>query len=229
MSRIAIAALLSVVLLVPASSVMAQGRADRDRMPAGVAREVNWDAVPLEDAVEFLRDATTLNISVNWKAIELAGIDRATPVTLHLRDVPVRKLIDFMLIEAGPGALDWYLADGIVRITTQAEADKQMVTRVYPVEELLVTVPDFEGPKLNLERSGGGEGGGSSGGIVQGNSNGQDEAKTRVERADDLVAMITSTVRPDVWRDNGGTASIRFYDGKLIVTAPRSVHGKLGF
>jgi hypothetical protein len=31
-----------------------------------------------------------------------------------------------------------------------------------------------------------------------------------------------------VWRQNGGPASIRFFNGTLIVTAPRSVHEAIG-
>ena len=39
--------------------------------------------------------------------------------------------------------------------------------------------------------------------------------------------MITDTVRPEVWKVNGGNATINFYRGHLIVTAPRSVHEML--
>jgi hypothetical protein len=40
--------------------------------------------------------------------------------------------------------------------------------------------------------------------------------------------MIRETIRPEIWRENGGTASIRYYNGHLVVTAPRSVHEALG-
>ena len=40
--------------------------------------------------------------------------------------------------------------------------------------------------------------------------------------------MIRETIRPDVWREAGGPASIRYYNGNLIVTAPRSVQEALG-
>jgi hypothetical protein len=40
--------------------------------------------------------------------------------------------------------------------------------------------------------------------------------------------MIRETVRPEIWRENGGAASIRFYNGNLIVTAPRSVQEAIG-
>ena len=34
-------------------------------------------------------------------------------------------------------------------------------------------------------------------------------------------------LQPDIWQINGGTATIRFFNGSLIVTAPRSVHEAL--
>jgi hypothetical protein len=61
------------------------------------------------------------------------------------------------------------------------------------------------------------------------NKTGKDEkTKTKTERAEELVTMIRDTVYPDVWRENGGPASIRYYNGNLIVTASRSVHEALG-
>jgi hypothetical protein len=96
-------------------------------------------------------------------------------------------------------------------------------------------VPDFEGPTFNLQNQSnqtsgqGGGGGGSSqslfgGGNGSGSGGTQETAASKAQRADDLVKLIRDTVRPDVWRENGGVASIRYFNGHLIVTAPRSVH-----
>ena len=43
---------------------------------------------------------------------------------------------------------------------------------------------------------------------------------TRADRAQALVDVITSTIQPEIWQANGGTAAIRFFNGSLIVTAP---------
>ena len=56
----------------------------------------------------------------------------------------------------------------------------------------------------------------------------RDPGKTRDERGDELVTLITETVRPEIWAVNGGTATIRYFRGSLVVTAPRSVHEALG-
>jgi hypothetical protein len=215
--------------------------------------EVNFTNVALKDGVDFLRDVTAANIHVNWRAIEIAGIAQDTNVNMHLRNVSLRKALTLLLSEAagGTNTLAFYSDQGVIEITTKDVADHDMFTRVYPVEDLVMEIPDFtDAPDLSLLATqtgntgggatggtggingggssfGGGGGGGNS--IFGGNSNGNTQkTKTREERGQDLVALIRDVVYPDIWRENGGPASIRYFNGKLIVTAPRSVHEALG-
>lgn len=216
--------------------------------------EVKFDNVALKDAIDFFRDVTGANIHVNWRAIETAGVGQDTNVQMHLREVSLRKALNLLLSDAGAGvALTYYVDQGVIEVTTRELADKDMFTRVYPVQDLIVEVPDFtDAPDLSLlmqqagqSGQGGGSGGGGGGGGYgggggggagggqqlfgnQGNGQNEEKTKTRQERADDLVALIRETVYPDIWRENGGPASIRYYSGNLVVTAPRSVHEALG-
>jgi hypothetical protein len=199
--------------------------------------QVNFQGVALSDAFDYIRDVTQANIHVDWKSLEAAGVDKGTVVNIRLRDVPVRKLLNLLLNEAGGqgGALLTYYADeGVIEITTREVADKQMITKVYPIEDLIVEIPDFVGPDLNITQNnqgGGGRGGGGSGGqsvVQQNNTQDRDKQMTRAERAQQLIDVIQETIQPEIWRTNGGTAAIRFFNGSLIVTAPRSVHEALG-
>ena len=63
---------------------------------------------------------------------------------------------------------------------------------------------------------------------ASGSGSNSDKTMTRTDRAQALVDVITSTIQPEIWQANGGTAAIRFFNGSLIVTAPRSVHEALG-
>ena len=72
--------------------------------------------------------------------------------------------------------------------------------------------------------SGGGGGGGTGGGGGNGDTT---DGKSKQERADDLVSLITTTIRTEVWQVNGGRATIAFFNGNLVVNAPRSVHDLL--
>lgn len=197
--------------------------------------ELRFTEIPLGDAIDHVREATGANIHVNWRALELLNVTREMPTSLSLRDVTARRALKALLDETGVGDfLTYYVDEGVIEVTTVEVADRKLITRVYPVEDLVVEVPNFAGPTFNLQQSnttsGGGGGGGSGGGsLLQGgeNTQGQEET-TKGQRADGLVKLITETVRPEVWRENGGTASVRYFNGHLIVTAPRSVHEALG-
>jgi hypothetical protein len=195
-----------------------------------VLPELNFTGVTLADAIDFMRDVSGANMHVNWPALEAAGIGKDTTINLRLRNVSLRKVLQLTLREAGAGdLLSFYIDDGIIEITTKELADEEMFTRVYPVDDLIMEVPDFVGPDFNIQgTSVGGSGGG--GGLFGGDAGGQDDGqtKTRLERAEELIEIIQAVIEPDVWDVNGGRAAIRFFNGALIVTAPRSVHEALG-
>ena len=237
--NLALAGLLAIPLavprLLPAASTVAS-RARRSVLDQ-VIPDVKFTNVALKDALEFLRDVTGANIHVNWKAIEAAGVSQDTNVNMRLRDVQFRKALGLLLNEAGSGtALTYYFDQNVLEVTTRELADKDMFTRVYSVEDLVLDVPDFvDAPDLSLvatSTGGSGGGGGGGGGGIFGNNNStsttDDKHKTKIERGEDLVTLVRETVYPDVWRENGGSASIRYFNGKLIVTAPRSVQEAIG-
>lgn len=188
---------------------------------------LSFDGVTLADALEFLRDVSGANLHVNWPALETIGVSKDTPVNLRLRTVTLRKVLSLLLQEAGSGTLTFFVDDGVIHVTTLELADRDMLTRVYPIQDLILEVPDFEGPTLSLQTGSGGGGGGQGFNAGQG-SREEDEPPTRQERAEQIIELITAVIRPEVWQVNGGTSAIRFWNGNLIVTAPRSVHEALG-
>ncbi len=200
---------------------------------------IKLDSVAFKDALDFVQDLSGANLHVNWAALQAAGVTKDAVVDLHLRGVPLRKVLNLILSEAAAGnaVLTYYIDDNVIEITTLELADKVLITMVYPVDDLLMDVPDFtDAPKFDLTQSqgsggttvgggGGGGGGSSSGSLFGGGGGGGEDTKgpTRAERAQQLVDLITSVVRPEIWQANGGPASIRFFNGSLIITAPRSV------
>jgi hypothetical protein len=75
----------------------------------------------------------------------------------------------------------------------------------------------------------GGGGGGGGGGGVFGEPGDEPERMSEEEKIAQIVDLILETVEPDAWIDNGGdAASIRFYQGVIIVRAPDYVHRQIG-
>jgi hypothetical protein len=205
---------------------------------------VNFSNVPFKDAIDFLRDVSGSNIHVNWKAIEAAGITPDTAINIKLRQVLLQKVLGLLLSEASGGMeLAFYIDDGVIEITTREIADNTMYTVIYPVRDLLVEPPQFiEPPQFDLSYAssrgqaggsgsrGSSSGGGSPGLIANGANLNQQQNQPRDKdaKANALVDLIVTTISPSSWVPNGGKATIRFFDGYLIVTAPRSVHEMIG-
>jgi hypothetical protein len=52
---------------------------------------------------------------------------------------------------------------------------------------------------------------------------------TEFERAQQIVNIITETIEPEAWEVNGGSyATIRYYQGTLIVRAPDFIQRQIG-
>src|SRR5688572_4661606 len=131
--------------------------------------EMRFDGVALADAIDFLRDVTAANIVVNWRALEGAGVTRDTLVNLQLRNVSLKKALSLVLSEASAGeGVTWTVDSGVIEVTTTELANAKVYTRVYPVGDLLMEIPNFtNAPNFSLDQnqaSGGGGGGGGGGG-----------------------------------------------------------------
>ena len=250
-TRAAVVAMLSAAALVGGPIVSSPARADP---PTGAQNEranraprhaldrplpqVQFNASALSDVIEFLADASGANFSVDWKALDAAHVAKDTPITLKMSgSVPLHKVLRMVLKQAtSDAALTYFVDDGVIEVTTQEAEDKVLITKTYGIQDLLFEAPDYGGgPQLDLQsatqgNSGGGGGGGGGGGqsLFSGQGNQQNQtATTQKDRADEIIKLITDTVKPELWQVNGGTATISFYRGMLIVNAPRSIHDLL--
>jgi hypothetical protein len=183
--------------------------------------------VPLGDALDFLRDVAGVNITVDWNALQAVNITRNTQINLNLHDVTAAKVLSLILEEAAPGdVLTYSIDENVVEITTRAIADAKLITVVYDVVDLLQPNDVFNYQITNIAGGSAQVGNGSGSSTLTVNNGGQ--TKTVDQKARDLIKLIETVVRPEIWRDNGGTASMDYWNGNLIVTAPRSVQEAIG-
>lgn len=170
-----------------------------------VLPEARFDNIAFVEVIEFLRDVSGVNIVVNWRAMEAAGIDRATPVTIRLRDVPFEQLLRQILRDVGGGAVQLHssVEGQVLTITTQEEAAADARAVLYDVTDLLVN---------------------SAGAPLGGAEFNQ--------RMDELTDLIRWTVAWDSWRDLGGSSgvgSLRKFNNKLIITQTPSNHKQIEY
>lgn len=116
-----------------AEPVVCAGEA-RIRAALGVEIEKRgWSFVetPLRDVVAHIKDGLGVPIALDMQALENAGIDLETPVTL---DAPAGSTVRSALRRIlHPLSLTWMVRDECLLITTQDTAAENLAVRLYPL------------------------------------------------------------------------------------------------
>ncbi len=208
------------------------GQSETDRLvrqKLGVrVPKLDFNEIKFENVVEFLRDISGLSLHVKWNALQAAGIDKTTPVTVQLRDVTFEKALRVILDDVGGvNPLSYILDDGVITISTKEDLSRRTVTRVYDIRDLIFRVPNFPGPRIELSDICGASGNNtssSSNGSIFGNDTGdnnrtgEDNLIPRSELINNIITLIKETVDPNSWRPTGEIGAIRELHGQLVVT-----------
>ncbi len=200
----------------------------------------------LADVLQFIQTVTNVNMDVDWDQLQDIGVEKETKLTLELREVTARTVLDRILQKASKDEFSrasWAVQDGVVVISSEAALRKKTFIVIYDVRDLLFQIPDFgQVPQLDLNSvlsqggsaggSGGGGGGGGNSNLFQdtGNQNQQNGPLTQNERdqLDRLKEIIQTNVDFSGWKDNGGeTGVIQELNGNLIITNTARNHREI--
>lgn len=194
----------------------------------------------LEDVLAFVGTVTNLNIDIDWDSLAQIGIERDKEITLELREVPVRVVLERILEKAQPDAFSkagWAVNDGVLVVAADEALRKNTFVVIYDIRDLLFQIPDFpDAPQLDLDQVlNQGRGGGGGGGSVFGGDTGETEGvgPTEEELMERILEILQTNVDFEGWRDNGGdTGVIQELNGNLIITNTaknhREIQGLLG-
>lgn len=117
----------------------------------------NFIDLPLGEAIRTLRESQDIPIIIDTVALEDNGLSVEDPVTIELNNVSLRSFLRLMLRQLD---LTYLIKDEVMQITTPERAEENLVTKVYPVGDLVVPIVQLGGGG-----QGGGIGGGQGGGI----------------------------------------------------------------
>jgi hypothetical protein len=86
--------------------------------------EVHFDKVALEDVISFLRDVSSCDIKVDWRALQAAGITKDKPITVQTRDATFAQVLQKILDQADNGGAKaiFTVKDGAIVITVATTA-----------------------------------------------------------------------------------------------------------
>jgi hypothetical protein len=188
----------------------------------------------LEDVVQFIRDFTSADIEPAWADSRYAdGLDRDRLVSVRVDGVSALTFIEKVLEKAsdGFGTNSWQLSPtGTLEIGPKSRLNRHRRVEVYDINDLLLVLPRYEEvPEIDLNsvlQSSQGGGGGQSPFREQDNQ--RPELPTKEERAKEIIDILIALVEPEQWEDNGGDgASLRYWQGHVIVNAPDYIHRQI--
>lgn len=97
---------------------------------------------PLAEVIQYLEDYHKIQIEMDGKALEDAGLATDTPITRQLQNISLRSALRLILKELD---LTYVIDDEVLMITTVDAAQDRLTTRVYPVADLVVPIQSMGG------------------------------------------------------------------------------------
>jgi hypothetical protein len=138
-------------------------------------KETNMEFIetPLADVIGYLSALHGIEIQLDTRALDGVGIGSDTPITRELKGVSLRSALRLMLKDLD---LTYVVKDEVLQITTPEEAEANLVTKVYPVGDLVLPISNQAGANPfmlggglgGMGGFGGGLGGGGGGGFCMG-------------------------------------------------------------
>lgn len=99
--------------------------------------ELDFAEQPLADVVEYLKQRHDIEIQLDEKALQDAGVGSDTPVTRSIKGITLRSALKLILSELD---LTYIIRNEVLMITSKTEAEGMLSTRVYPVADLVVPI-----------------------------------------------------------------------------------------
>jgi hypothetical protein len=222
-------------------------------MLAKKVESIDWVDNTLEEALDWLREQGNRKVNVipRWNHLSAEGVGLDTPVTLKLYETTVADVLNEMLLQiSDTGQLTFHGLGNKLTISTRADFDTKLYTRVYDVTDILLRIPDFgeTAPAVNMQNAQQTSGGGGGQSVFQGGSSGQEQtrggeqAERRLEeRLLEFGQQIQQIIEPTSWNlagtanagaaiaagAGGGQGRLRVFGNSLIITNTIEVHEKI--
>ncbi len=202
---------------------------------------VDFLQTPFNEVVQQLAKSQNVNIIVNWNDLARAGVKRDVPIDLSLpREISLKKVLTEALEQAGGGNTDlgFEISENAVNIGTQQALDRETVTKVYDISDLLMEVPHFtDAPMVDLRQATPKPKKVSEDQAIPWKYGDDDDDEEEMNpdhdaRVKKIIELLEDTVDPDSWRSRGGSVGqIKEINGQLVVTqnaaAQRQIVGLL--
>jgi type II secretory pathway component GspD/PulD (secretin) len=119
-----------ILLLIAFAAMVSAGTDDLPtRLQARQAR-VRFDQCQLSDALAITGESIHANVEVDWAALQAASVHQDAQVSMDFNNVSAATTLDVICRLVGGGS-SWFVQDGLIRVTTQDQLDKQGGVKPY--------------------------------------------------------------------------------------------------
>lgn len=152
----------------------------------GKSLSLSFQNTPLTEVVGSFARQLAINVVIDNESLTEEGIPTDTPVTLQLKQVTGRSALELLL---QPLQLSAVIENEVLLVTTAAKEKEKLVTRTYPVSDLIGPNEDYQSLIRMLESS-------TSGQWLS--SHGEGGTMTELQTAGSLVVRQTPAVQTQV-------------------------------
>ena len=235
---------IALLLLTITTSALAERRVQSDAELLGALvytdMSVQFEGETAQVVLSHIKDELGVLMQIYWETEHTEGFERNFPVHLTLKDQPALVVLEQILEQIGDTEdSTWQIRDAVIEVGFKTRFAKRRAQRlvVYPIDDLLFEIRDFNNsPQMGTGGSGNGGGSGGSGGGQGGNNGGfnfgtpsaDPERLSKEERIEKIIELIKRFVEPEQWDDAGGECTIDTYNETLLIRAPNFVHRQIG-
>ena len=229
----------SLISIITSPVTHAQQRDDRRlTMNQRLAREVSVDITdePLVDVLAEWSRTNDIQLVVDWRGLRDVGVERADTLTLQLRSVSAGHTLELILQAVQPEpvgdeAIFAQAFDRYVEVLPKRTANRRPEVYVYDIRALILPEHDNFGaaPRFDLESAlSDSTGQSGDGSIFQDDDPDEHKRLTPRQRAERIMDALQEHIEPAIWEANGGdVATMRYFDGQLIIRAPGYVQAQV--
>ncbi len=210
--------------------------------------DADYDRIDFERVIDDLRERFNLNIHVSWAQLEKIGVRRDERIEVKLKQVSLATLLDIVLGEVSDslGPLNYIVNNGILTISGGELTREPTLLRMYDVTDLIesgyairrfantpvlgleLTGREFIGGEIRRVGGSGGGGPGGGGGQIFGDAEDAPDRRGEMERIQEIIDLLMTSVEPDTWVDYGGeTGSILAFESTLLIRHTLRVHQEI--
>jgi len=189
--------------------------------------DLNVSDVSLTNVIVYLAEASGVTIVMDPHIQADTGIDPASePVTLNVKSLTLEQLLTMIL----PSEMGWRVDEDHVVVSSREKANP-LKTITYPIQHLVAEIPNFDNaPKMEMGNVSADTGsGGSASPLFPDQITDVTDTTPPQDKIKDLIIRFVKSTDPRIaaWEDEGGTATIEYFNGTLIISQTETGHRKI--